>query len=85
MDATRPATPRPVTGRRSALAEWWAARTPLVRNVTVILIVKAVVLLVLWFAFFRTPAAPHMKMDPQRVEQRLLAPPPSQEMPHAIP
>jgi hypothetical protein len=85
MDAARAVTTRPMNDHRSALARRWARRTPLVRDVTVILIVKAIVLGLLWLAFFRTPAAPNMKMDRERVEQRLLAPPPLPEAPHAVP
>jgi hypothetical protein len=51
--------------------------SPLARDVTMVLAIKAVVLWLLWFAFFRTPAAPHMTMDPQRVEYRVLAPSPA--------
>ena len=68
---------------------WWRRLSPLARDVTLILIVKAIVLGLLWFAFFRSPAAPQMTMDPQRVEQNLLtptvlAPAPSLELSHAI-
>jgi hypothetical protein len=46
--------------------------SPLARDIVVILAVKAVVLVILWYAFFRAPAAPQMTMDPLRVEQRVL-------------
>jgi len=49
-----------------------------------VLVVKALVLALLWFAFFRTPAAPGMAMDPQRVERKVLAPAGHPEPPHAI-
>ena len=63
--------------------------SPLARDITVILIVKAIVLGLIWLAFFRSPAAPRMAMDPQRVEQNVLAPTtnttaPSLELPHAV-
>jgi len=60
--------------------------SPLARDVTVVLLIKAAVLGLLWFAFFRTPAAPHMTMDPQRVEYRVLTPSPAPEAtePHAV-
>jgi len=48
--------------------------SPLARDIVVILVVKAVVLGVLWFAFFRSPPAHDMTMDPLDVEHRLLAP-----------
>lgn len=58
--------------------------SPLARDLALILIVKAIVLGILWLAFFRSPAAPHMTMDPQRVEQNIFAPA-NPERPHAIP
>ena len=66
-----------------------APLSPLARDLTLILIAKAIVLGLLWFAFFRSPAAPHMAMDPQRVEQSVLAPTvltpaPSPEIPNAV-
>ncbi|MEO8303469.1 MAG: cytochrome oxidase putative small subunit CydP [Betaproteobacteria bacterium] len=75
-------TPFPVAGSRSSTASWWSRLSPLARDIIVILIVKAIVLTLLWYAFFRAPAAPRMKMDPVRVEQRFLAPLP--ETPHVI-
>ena len=62
----------------------WCRLSPLAREIVLVLIVKAVVLYLLWFAFFRAPAAPHMAMDPQRVEQKVLAPTPIPELPHAV-
>jgi hypothetical protein len=58
--------------------------SPLARDIGVILVVKAVALCVIWLAFFRDPAAPDMTMDPQRVEQKLLAPSTFPELPHAV-
>jgi hypothetical protein len=55
--------------------------SPLARDIIVILIVKAIVLYLLWFAFFRTPTAPGMTMDPVVVEQRVFAPTPQPELP----
>jgi len=48
--------------------------SPLARDVIVVLVVKAIVLYGLWYAFFRMPAAPGMTMDPAVVEHRLFAP-----------
>jgi hypothetical protein len=48
--------------------------SPLARELIVVLVVKALVLYALWFAFFRTPAAPGMTMDTVSVEQRLVTP-----------
>jgi len=70
MRASHPAAPHPAAEWRSPFAAMlgrWRHMSPLARDVTVVLALKAVVLSLLWFAFFRTPAAPHMTMDPQRV------------------
>ena len=56
--------------------------SPLARELLVVLLVKALVLYALWFAFFRVPAAPAMRMDTLAVEQRLLAPVPHGESTH---
>ena len=56
--------------------------SPLARDIVVVLVVKAIVLYGLWYAFFRMPAAPGMTMDPVAVEHRLLAPSPLAESPH---
>ena len=58
--------------------------SPLARDIVVILAVKAVVLGILWYAFFRAPAAPQMTMDPLRVEQKVLGPSPLPESPDAL-
>jgi len=87
MRPSRQLSPFPATGLRSRTAgrhPRWLRFSPLARDITVVLIVKAIVLALLWFAFFRAPAAPHMAMDPQRVEQKLLAPAPIPELPHAV-
>ena len=85
MQATRPVAPRHAAGRRFALTAWWSAWSPLARDLTVILIVKAALLFLLWLVFFRAPAAPGMTMEPQRVEVHLLATTPASEPAHAIP
>ena len=77
-----PATESPSPAHRSYA--WWSRLSPFARDITLVLIVKAIVLGLLWFAFFRAPAAPRMAMDPQRVEQNMLAPAPSPETPHAV-
>ena len=63
---------------------WWKRSSPLARDIMVILVVKAMVLCLIWLAFFRAPEAPRMAMDPQRVEQKLLAPAANPEPPHAV-
>ena len=62
----------------------WHSLTPLGRDIIVILIVKAIVLTVIWFAFFREPAAPQMAMEPNRVVLRFLAPSPAPDAPNAV-
>ena len=49
----------------------------LARDIVIVLVIKAIVLSGLWYAFFRTPAAPGMTMDPAAVAHRLFAPPAS--------
>jgi hypothetical protein len=48
--------------------------TPLALAITLALIVKALILYGLWYAFFSAPQAKHMRMPTARVEQHLLAP-----------
>jgi hypothetical protein len=92
MSAQRLGRRRNGSGSGSNLRAWWGARPALARDITVILIVKACVLALIWFAFFRAPVAPHMTMEPQRVGDRLLAPAPAatpaqspaKEAPHAV-
>jgi hypothetical protein len=48
--------------------------SPLARDIVIVLVVKALVLTLLWFAFFRTPVAPNMTMDPERVAERIVTP-----------
>ena len=68
--------------RESRLARWWR-ESPLGRDIVVILIVKALVLCALWFAFFRAPVARHMTMDPKAVEVQVAGPGKHSEAPHA--
>ncbi len=86
MPAMRHVEPFPPAPRRSAFVSWrtrWRRLSPLARDVTLILLIKATVLTLIWFAFFRTPAAPRMPMDPQRVERALLATAPATKADHA--
>jgi hypothetical protein len=86
MGALPRTTPFAAARRRPVFGPWrtrWDSLTPLAREVTVVLIVKAIVLGLLWWAFFRNPAAPHMTLDPQQVEQRILVSPTRPETPDA--
>ncbi len=69
------------------IASWyqrWRRLTPLARDIVIVLVVKAIVLVALWFAFFRAPVARHMTMDPERVVERLVAPQAPSEPAHAV-
>ena len=58
--------------------------SPLARDIVIVLVVKAIVLTALWFAFFRVPVARHMTMDPGRVAERIVAPVTHSEPAHAV-
>ncbi len=87
MDATPPSAPVPgIRGhpRPPSRRTWWSRQSPLARDITVVLIVKAVLLGLLWFTFFRAPAAPGMSMPPHEVAHRMITQP-QREIPRAIP
>nr|WP_315397922.1 cytochrome oxidase putative small subunit CydP [uncultured Duganella sp.] len=48
--------------------------TPLALAITLALVVKALILYGLWYAFFSAPQAKHMRMPTATVEQHLMAP-----------
>ena len=58
--------------------------SPLGRDLVVILILKFAALALLWWAFFSQPTATHMRVEPSRVEARLLSPASPPEHPSAI-
>ena len=62
----------------------WQRLSPLARDIVIVLVVKAVVLWVIWFAFFRTPVARHMTMDPTEVAQQVAGPRANPEPAHAV-
>ena len=70
--------------RAAARRARWRRLSPLARDIVVVLAVKALLLGLLWYAFFREPAAPEMKMDPLRVEQKLLGAEPVRESQDAL-
>jgi hypothetical protein len=74
---------RPEREYRSAKREG-SPMSPLARDIIIVLVVKAIVLTFIWFTFFRTPAAPHMTMDPERVAERIVAPGATPEPAHAV-
>ena len=61
----------------------WTRLSPLGHDITLVLLLKAMLLVGLWWAFFREPASPTPATDPQEVAQRLLAPNPAPEVRHA--
>jgi hypothetical protein len=78
--------PYAAAGPRPAFPSWrvrWGGWSPLAGELTAVLIVKALVLGLLWWAFFSSPAAPHMALEPQQVVQRILASPSPPEAPDA--
>ena len=88
MDTVPDGPPRQPGGLRNSLAAArarWLRLSPLARDITLVLLAKAAILGLLWWAFFSTPTAPRMAMDPQRVESRLLHSAPLPEAPHAEP
>jgi hypothetical protein len=64
--------------------ERWHRLSPLARDIVVVLVIKAVALTALWFAFFRAPIARQMAMDPRHVEQQIVAPRPEPEPPQGL-
>jgi len=62
----------------------WQRLSPLARDIVIVLVVKAVVLCAIWFAFFRTPVARHMTMEPSEVEQQVAGPGAHHEPAHAV-
>jgi hypothetical protein len=80
-------SPPSPAGSRSVPPPWqarWRRLSPLARDIVLVLVFKAVVLGGLWFAFFQAPTARQMAMEPQRVEQQIVAPRPDPEPPHVI-
>ena len=79
MNPSRQPPPSRPDASRSPPPFWrgrWQRLSPLARDIVVVLVVKAVALTALWFAFFRAPIARQMAMDPRYVEQQIIAPRP---------
>jgi len=71
---------------QATLAPWrarWVRLGPLGRDLTVILAVKLVALVLLWWAFFSHPAAQHMTVPVPRVEAHVVPSPSPEQSPHA--
>jgi len=87
MHPSRQPSPSRPAAPRSPPPLWqarWQRLSPLARDIVIVLVVKAIVLAALWFAFFRAPVAQHMTMDPDRVAERIAAPGIHSEPAHAV-
>jgi hypothetical protein len=87
MDLSRYGSPSRPAGPHRPVASWperWRRLSPLARDIVIVLVLKAIVLTLLWFAFFRAPLARHMSMDPGRVGDRIVAPLAPSEPAHAV-
>ena len=74
----------PGHARSSSWLGQWQRLSPLARDIVIVLVVKVLVLCAIWFAFFRTPVARHMTMDPQAVEHQVAGRPANSEPAHAV-
>lgn len=73
MGAARPSAP--AASSLPLLRRWLGALSrlsPLAGEIALVLVLKALLLGLIWWAFFSEPAAPHMRLDPDRVQQQLL-------------
>ena len=52
----------------------WKRRSPLFRDVSLVLALKVAALVALWALFFSAPIARHMLVAPDRVADRILSP-----------
>ena len=52
----------------------WKRLSPLTRDVTFAVVLKASALALLWSLFFSAPLAPHMSVAPDRVAERFVSP-----------
>ena len=86
MLEAREATIGTATAGRLGVDAWrtrWRCATPLVREVTIVLLVKALALTLVWVACFREPAAPGMAMEVARVADRVVTAAPTPTTPDA--
>jgi type II secretory pathway component PulM len=84
MGAVRPSTP--AASSPHLLQRWRGAisrLSPLAREITLALVLKLLLLGLIWWAFFSEPAARHMRLDPDRVQQQLLQSTSITDAPHA--
>jgi hypothetical protein len=62
----------------------WARGPTLVRDLSIALCIKLVLLMTLKYAFFNHPQAEHMALPPDVVAARLLSIPPASDTPHGV-
>jgi hypothetical protein len=62
----------------------WMRLSPLTRDVTFALVLKASALALLWSLFFSAPLARHMSVAPERVAERFVSPSPQPERADAL-
>jgi len=86
MDPVRQpeSSPPPAEARAASWLARWHRSSPLARDIVIVLVVKVLVLCAIWFAFFRTPVARHMTMEPSEVEQQVAGPGGHPEPAHAV-
>jgi hypothetical protein len=78
LDVASHVTARTFPPMRSAFAVClarWKRFSPLARDVTFVLVLKAAALCLLWWAFFSSPTARHMNVPVDDVADRLLSVP----------
>ena len=71
--------PPPMRSLLAAALARWKRLSPLTRDVTFVLVLKATALGILWSLFFSAPIARHMSLVPDRVADRLMSPSPALE------
>ena len=68
----------------ASLRARWKRATPFARDISLVLVLKLVLLVMLWAAFFRGPAVPHTAdVKAERAAQRLLGADPAAARSHA--
>ena len=68
----------------ASLRARWSRATPFARDISLVLVLKLVLLVLLWAAFFRGPAVPHTAdVKAGLATQRLLGTDPAAASPHA--
>jgi hypothetical protein len=72
MPPVPPARPAAALSPLQRLRGAAARLSPFAREISLILLIKFVLLVLIWWAFFSEPPARHMRIDPARVDQQLL-------------